>query len=284
MAADHFELLCLDGRIAAAAGQEVPRDSKTQLQELVTRHSKNLPRYQVYGEGPDHEKRFHAEVYVQGMLYGQGEGRSKKGAEQAAAAVALERLEQELRQLQERERQLQAILDVLPLPVFIADRTGRMVTVNPAVREFWGEGAPTPDHPGQYAEYKGWWPDGRRIQAREWALARAVEAGEIVGPEELEIETFNGERRTILNYARPIPGSAIEQAGAVAINVDITERKAHEESERFLADAGRTFASTLDYELTLRQVARLAVSRIADSCIVYLSLKHISQPTTLGRS
>lgn len=79
-------------RIKSAVGKEVPRDAKTQLQELVTRKHQALPRYRVRGEGPDHDKRFYAEVLVQGDLYGAGDGRSKKAAEQAAAAAALVRL------------------------------------------------------------------------------------------------------------------------------------------------------------------------------------------------
>jgi PAS domain S-box-containing protein len=173
-------------------------------------------------------------------------------------------------ELRAREQQLRAVLDVLPLPVFIADASGKVIAVNRAVREFWGEGAPTLDNPEQYAEYVGWWPDsGRRIEAREWALARTLATGALIGPEELEVETFNGERRTILNYARPIRDERGEILGAVAINVDLTERKAHEQAEVFLAEAARTLASSLDYERTVRQVARLAVSRIADWCVVY---------------
>lgn len=82
-------------RITAAVGKEVPRDPKTQLQEFVTRLHGNLPRYRVTGEGPDHAKRFHAEVFVEGEPYGVGEGRSKKEAEQAAAATAMDRLMRE---------------------------------------------------------------------------------------------------------------------------------------------------------------------------------------------
>ncbi|MFM2077372.1 MAG: hypothetical protein RJA49_1262, partial [Actinomycetota bacterium] len=38
--------------------------------------------------GPDHDKRFVATVIVQGVAVGEGEGRSKKTAEQAAAEQA----------------------------------------------------------------------------------------------------------------------------------------------------------------------------------------------------
>lgn len=83
------------GRVRAAVGQEVPKDAKTRLQELVTQVWGELPSYRVAGSGPDHAKRFAAEVYVGASLYGRGEGRSKKEAEQAAAAAALERLREE---------------------------------------------------------------------------------------------------------------------------------------------------------------------------------------------
>lgn len=82
-------------RIRAATGREVPKDAKTHLQEEVLRVTGELPLYVTTGEGPDHMKRFRAEVYVHGALYGTGEGRSKKGAEQSAATRALERLRED---------------------------------------------------------------------------------------------------------------------------------------------------------------------------------------------
>jgi ribonuclease-3 len=82
--------------VEAAAGKEIPKDSKTRLQELVTRRHGILPRYRVTGFGPDHEKRFRAEVFVNERFEGRGEGRSKKEAEQAAAADALDRLDREV--------------------------------------------------------------------------------------------------------------------------------------------------------------------------------------------
>jgi ribonuclease-3 len=80
-------------RIEDAAGREIPKDAKTRLQELVTRRHGVLPRYRVTGFGPDHEKRFRAKVFVNDRFGGRGEGRSKKEAEQSAAAHALGRLD-----------------------------------------------------------------------------------------------------------------------------------------------------------------------------------------------
>lgn len=67
-------------------------DFKTRLQELAARHCENLPRYSVVGDGPDHEKHFHAVVHIDAEVFGEGDGRSKKESEQAAAAVAWEKL------------------------------------------------------------------------------------------------------------------------------------------------------------------------------------------------
>ena len=70
-----------------------PRDYKTALQELVQRESGQVLCYCLTGEsGPDHNKRFFVEVQLNGKSVGQGEGRSKKEAEQMAAKAAMEAL------------------------------------------------------------------------------------------------------------------------------------------------------------------------------------------------
>lgn len=64
-------------------------DSKTVLQEIVQDQGK-APEYVLTGcTGPDHDKRFFAEVHVDGRTYGKGQGHTKKAAEQAAAYEAV---------------------------------------------------------------------------------------------------------------------------------------------------------------------------------------------------
>ncbi len=68
-------------------------DYKTSLQELVQRHSGQVLSYELVGEeGPDHAKTFRVRVCLNGDPIGRGTGRTKKEAEQAAAANALEAL------------------------------------------------------------------------------------------------------------------------------------------------------------------------------------------------
>jgi ribonuclease III len=63
-------------------------DWKTSLQELTSARGLGVPSYVVTSTGPDHDKEFTATVVVMDTEYGTGVGRSKKEAEQKAAAAA----------------------------------------------------------------------------------------------------------------------------------------------------------------------------------------------------
>ena len=77
-----------DPLIAESAGLGAGLDWKTSLQELCAALSAGVPEYVVEESGPDHQKSFRARVRVGDDLYGDGRGRSKKEAEQEAAATA----------------------------------------------------------------------------------------------------------------------------------------------------------------------------------------------------
>ena len=69
---------------------EHPVDFKSALQERLARQGE-LVAYEVTAEeGPPHDRIFTVEATVAGVEVGQGQGRSKKDAEQEAARVALE--------------------------------------------------------------------------------------------------------------------------------------------------------------------------------------------------
>jgi ribonuclease-3 len=73
---------------------ELHRDAKSVLQELSQAHLGYTPRYHTVGTyGPDHDRMFVLSVTINGIKYGQGEGRSKQIAAQAAAAKAMENLQ-----------------------------------------------------------------------------------------------------------------------------------------------------------------------------------------------
>jgi len=87
-----------------------------------------------------------------------------------------------------------------------------------------------------------------------------------------------GERRQISGLRKngeEFPAeAAISHLGAEGRRVysvvlrDVTERRRAHEAQRLLADAGEILASSLGFKDTLRNVARIAVPRLADACIV----------------
>lgn len=77
-------------------GPTAERDYKTELQEVSYRRFRTQPVYELIGsQGPDHAKIFTTRIRIAGRDFGVGEGASKKQSEQAAARVAIERIESE---------------------------------------------------------------------------------------------------------------------------------------------------------------------------------------------
>ena len=73
------------------AEEPVDINPKGQLQELLQSISPQSPVYETISEsGPEHDKRFVVQAIWEGIVLGQGSGRSKKQAETAAAVEALD--------------------------------------------------------------------------------------------------------------------------------------------------------------------------------------------------
>jgi len=69
-------------------------DRKSALQEFLQGRGQAPAEYRLAGEsGPDHQKVFRIEVWINGECLARGEGTTKKEAEQQAARSALEHLE-----------------------------------------------------------------------------------------------------------------------------------------------------------------------------------------------
>ncbi|MCP4747641.1 MAG: ribonuclease III [Desulfobacteraceae bacterium] len=86
----HFQTL-----IDSAQKHNVIQDYKSRLQEAVQSNLHQTPDYEVVNEfGPDHDKTFQVVMRV-GEIETQGEGKSKKAAEQDAARRALDTLSEQ---------------------------------------------------------------------------------------------------------------------------------------------------------------------------------------------
>ena len=87
-AADPLVHRLFDPVIARSARLGAGLDWKTSLQELTAEKELGGPEYVVDESGPDHQKSFRAAARVAGQVWGEGEGRTKKEAEQQAAEAA----------------------------------------------------------------------------------------------------------------------------------------------------------------------------------------------------
>ncbi|HEX7335917.1 MAG TPA: PAS domain S-box protein [Gemmatimonadales bacterium] len=124
---------------------------------------------------------------------------------------------------------LREVLEALPMGVWLVDRQGRVVMSNSSSHQLWGAPHRSVE---SFAEYRAWWPDtGEQVRPDEWGPIRAID-GEISVNEEMEIEAFDGARKTILNSATPIWDSNGDIVGAVNISEDVSAKKAEEAARR----------------------------------------------------
>ncbi len=73
------------------------RNFKAELQDYTQKKYQKIPNYRVMKEsGPDHEKTFDIGVFIDEELLGEGQGLSKKDAEQKAAKNALEKINESI--------------------------------------------------------------------------------------------------------------------------------------------------------------------------------------------
>jgi ribonuclease-3 len=89
-----FVSRCITPEINRVTGENYHKDYKSLFQEYCQRLFHCYPEYRmVKRSGPEHERTFWMEVRVGETVYGTGTGRNKKSAEQEAARIAYEALE-----------------------------------------------------------------------------------------------------------------------------------------------------------------------------------------------
>jgi PAS domain S-box-containing protein len=146
-----------------------------------------------------------------------------------AVSVDITARKQAEQALERSEYMLRKIIETIPVGLWAADEQGRICLSNPEVERIWG-GAKFVglEH---YGEYKGWWEDtGKEVGHNGWTLARAVQDGETSEAEIVNIEAFDGQRRTIIMYATPLLDAQNRIIGAIEVNQDITLIKQAERS------------------------------------------------------
>ena len=131
--------------------------------------------------------------------------------------------------LERSEYMMRKIIETIPVGLWAADETSQICIANPEVQRIWG-GAKFVKVK-DYGPYKGRWDKtGQKLGAEDWTLARAVTHGETSAPEVVNIEAFDGEKRTILMHATPLFDNDNRIIGAIEVNQDITDLKKTEKS------------------------------------------------------
>lgn len=127
------------------------------------------------------------------------------------------------------ENRLRLVIESMPVGVWLADSSGQLLYSNPVGRKIWeGELLVSIEN---YEEYKGWWAEtGEPLASEEWGMARAIRRGEISLNEEIEIQCFDGSRKSILHSALPLKDPQDKILGAIVILQDMTERKRAEKA------------------------------------------------------
>ena len=170
-------------------------------------------------------------------------------------------------ELETERARLEAVLQQMPSAVVIAEApSGRMLLGNARVEPLVGRPVAL-DTIGDYGGYSAFWPDGRRLKASDWPLARAIEKGEIIKDEEVLIPDAAGSR-VLRITATPIRDRDNRITAGVAIFDDVTQRARAEAAQRFLADAGSALIATLDASSAHVRLSRQCVPEVADWCIL----------------
>ena len=143
-----------------------------------------------------------------------------------------------LRETTTQQRTLQAILDNLPVGVFVVDPTGKPQLINKAATTMLGHGPTQDASPDTYSEvyqYQAFYPDSAEIYpVQELPLARTLITGTITSGE-VDIVRANRNRIKLDMTAVPIFDAAGTLTSALALFQNVTERRQNEqERERLL--------------------------------------------------
>jgi PAS domain S-box-containing protein len=135
--------------------------------------------------------------------------------------------------LQENQRLLHLVLATLPVGVAVTNRAGDIVLSNATAKQIWGGDEVIASGRERWARSKGYWHDsGKAIAPTDWASVRALSRGETSLTELIDIDTFDGDKKTIQNYSAPIRNAHQQIVGAVIVNEDVTERLRAEKALR----------------------------------------------------
>ena len=161
-----------------------------------------------------------------------------------------------------------SIANAMPQLVWITTATGRLTSVNETLLAYTGKMLDEIRDSGWTSEIH---PDDLDGLVASWA--RAVEHGDQYETQ-YRLRRYDGAYRWMLNKATPFRNADGVILGWVGTATDIDEQKRAEEALRIVVDASSAFAETLDASVTLKRLAEIAATHLADWCGVYIYDAH----------
>jgi PAS domain S-box-containing protein len=124
--------------------------------------------------------------------------------------------------VRESQDMLRQVLDTIPVGVWVTDAEGRVKLANPAGRRIWSKDEAVARF--EQGEYKGWWADtGKRIEPDEWGAMRAITTGEAQVDKAIQVQRFDGTRKTLLTSAVPVRAGDGSTSGAIVVQQEMPE-------------------------------------------------------------
>lgn len=115
---------------------------------------------------------------------------------------------------------LSAVVEALPVGVWLLDAHGRIWLANEASSRIWGG-----THwvgPEEYGRYQAWWAEsGLPVAAHDWPAARALASGHSVIGLRMVIQRFDGRSMTVVTSASPLRDQRGDIVGLVVVHQDI---------------------------------------------------------------
>lgn len=186
------------------------------------------------------------------------------------AFASQRKLEEEA--LRESRDQLEVIFRGVADGITVQDRTGNLVFANDAATKLLGyessEELLESPAASVLERFELFGEDGRPMSAADLP-GRVALRGENPPAQTVRWRIVeSGDEHWSIVRSAPVVGEDGEVQFAVNIFHDVTDQRRAEERFRFLAEASEVLASSLDYKTTLESLARLAVPRLADCCVV----------------
>ncbi|MCC7365167.1 MAG: GAF domain-containing protein [Dehalococcoidia bacterium] len=175
-------------------------------------------------------------------------------------------------ELEQRLREMQVLLDILPVGVgFALDRDCLDIRANRAFAEMLD--VSTEENTSKSGPHGDTLPfrvfkNGQEVPAEDLPLQYAARTGETVYHDEYEILHSDGHVTTLLEFAAPLYDIAGEIHGAVGAFIDISDRRRAEHQLQLMAAVSARLTRTLSVESAVADTLRLLVPELADVAVI----------------